>query len=382
MLVDGGRFADGFAQMFRGYTGRNDVDIVVCTHNDADHADGIIGFLQGGCSCREIWLPARWLSVLPYALQPTPIILKSLLNQAYEASAELKDLQRRREPEVIPLIELYGDFLSEKGESQTIAQSADTQDGATGWPTEVIPALERSGEDDGLVAALGSGSISIEVLFRFMHWLPSPDEEPEARLVLEALGAASRIRNIAREAFHRGVTVRWFAFNNRAAPTGGDRWLAPANSQLAASVEPVPQTRAMAALALTTINRESLVFWTGAGEGCRGVLFTADSDLDIDVGLPPSLDGFIVTAPHHGSEANKAVYQTVARRVSQDAVVNWVRSDGRFRSRPGATYLAARGRRFCTICRTPQPVPKQAVEFFARSGAWVRHKRTRPCACQ
>jgi beta-lactamase superfamily II metal-dependent hydrolase len=43
-LVDGGRSAQVFPYQFQRVTKRNGVDILVCTHNDADHAVAISVF--------------------------------------------------------------------------------------------------------------------------------------------------------------------------------------------------------------------------------------------------------------------------------------------------------------------------------------------------
>ena len=37
---------------------------MVCTHNDADHAQGILGFLRSSLTCKEVWLPGSWTTRL------------------------------------------------------------------------------------------------------------------------------------------------------------------------------------------------------------------------------------------------------------------------------------------------------------------------------
>jgi beta-lactamase superfamily II metal-dependent hydrolase len=59
VLVDGGRSVEGFRELFERVTGQREVDVVLCTHNDADHANGVLGFLRSGLGCREVWLPGR-----------------------------------------------------------------------------------------------------------------------------------------------------------------------------------------------------------------------------------------------------------------------------------------------------------------------------------
>jgi beta-lactamase superfamily II metal-dependent hydrolase len=87
VLVDGGRNPSGFADVFRKATKAHGVSVVVCTHNDADHANGIIGFLQSGFRCREVWLPGRWLSALPNVLKPFVDVLVELAADVEQVEA-------------------------------------------------------------------------------------------------------------------------------------------------------------------------------------------------------------------------------------------------------------------------------------------------------
>jgi hypothetical protein len=195
--------------------------------------------------------------------------------------------------------------------------------------------------------------------------------EPRRRLFLEALMAAKRIREIALEAYHRGIPVRWFEWDPPS-PGGGHDWLVPLNSRQIARVKPAPETLSVAYLALTVTNKESLVFWVPKKYAAGGVLFTADSDLNGMNFLPP--DGAIVTVPHHGSEANKRIYHVIKNQVF------WVRSDGRFRKRPCTEYLRGSGKRFCTLCRHPAS-RKQAVVFSQRGQTWIRGRNVGQCIC-
>jgi hypothetical protein len=197
-----------------------------------------------------------------------------------------------------------------------------------------------------------------------------------------AIQAAHRIRAIAIEAFHRGIPVRWFEFDP-VKPSGNVGALKPVNARIIARVRPLVG-RLLNILALTVLNKESLVFWAPPTDKHPGVLFTADSDLS-GVHLPRRLAGAIVTAPHHGSEANAKAYAAVAMAVQPyTSSITWVRSDGRYRSRPGQTYLGVSSRRLCTLCRPGWGTsrPKQTVYLFSRGGHWTRHHRTATCSCR
>ena len=391
VLVDGGRSVEGFPELFVRITGQSEVDVVICTHNDADHANGVLGFLRGGLGCREVWLPGRWLAALPHALRPSERLVLSLWEQAGEAAHNPGLLERteafRESRSRPPILEIYGDHLAESPNWRSTPSEPSSSPGGISetsedqWPRELIDDLEQSAEASDSISSYGDGFMGPD-RWRFWRWyLRSPIRDPEdlhAALFAGALAAAERIRSIAVAAYHNGTGVRWFEHDPSSA-SGGNSWLRSLNAKQISAVPPCPESEWLDFLALTTTNLESLVFWAPSNAR-SGVLFTADSDL---AGITlPNLEGAVVTAPHHGSDANGAAYQAIVRRISARPV-NWVRSDGRFfTSRPGSAYLNATGRRFCTLCRSPQPVPKQVVDFFARSGTWVRHRKTRPCACQ
>lgn len=132
-------------------------------------------------------------------------------------------------------------------------------------------------------------------------------------------------------------------------------------------------------LALTTSNKESLVLMSRGVGGEAPVLFTADSDLSFSQTIPWR-QRMIITAPHHGSDANSFAYGRFERETGRSFPAVWVRSDGRFfRSRPGKSYLRAYGDRFCTLCRGSS-YGKQDVRLRVGSRGW-QPESTRKCCC-
>ena len=396
VLVDGGRGSAGFAELFMQTTRAKGVDIVVCTHNDADHANGIIGFLEGGLECREVWLPGRWLGVLPHVLNPNPKVAEALAVQAREAAPALRE-RSRQAPDIRTLFEIYGDSMlgepfgydEESSSPLPISRPVEVTDG---WPGDLAEALEQALWDEWEWLREPWGWLLGWMPYWWRKLPPYPREwyiwrvacqDPVAcALFLGALDAAERIRRIAVAAYHRGVAVRWLEYT-ASSPQGGTRWLRPLYGREVAYVPPVPIDKLLCCLALTTSNRKSLVFWADLDD-CPGVLFTADSDLR-DVHQLPDLTGAIITAPHHGSEANANAYSKVSKHLgSSQANITWVRSDGCFQDRPGQSYLSAPGRRICTICRTRARQPKQAVRLLMRRRwrRWVRERGVRLCSCQ
>ncbi len=370
VLVDGGRSVSGFSELFQTTTRRDGVDILVVSHNDADHANGVLGFLDSGLRCQEVWLPARWTQVLSQALRPWEEVVGLLLEAVSRLSPEISSLEQYAET-------LDAQWRDEGEQWRDEGELLECSD--TGWPSALAESVERASEEEWeegwqsfpivypsyneYLALLACAGFPVSVL-----------RHSTSRVFRQALVAATRIRQIALAAFHRGIPVRWFEHSSK--PDGGLDWLQPLDARQAGVVRPIAPNRLLVYLALTIHNRESLVFWAPPPFAAGGVLFTSDSDLS-GVQLP-SMGRPIVTAPHHGSAANKVVYNLVARSCSRYPL--WVRSDGKFSGRPCQEYLS-QSERFCTLCRG-QNQPKQPIVFFACHHGWICDTGVQPCGCQ
>lgn len=347
--------------------------MAICTHNDADHANGILGFLEEGLKCNELWLPGRWLSALPSVLKPFVDVADELTTDIHESRPASNG---ERESTAPSSLEEYADCISttqpsNAGEEYSVSDQ--------GWPEPFIQMLEQAESCDNYQQLHGPWTLDVLYFRRFARYRTLSLKRE--KLLWSAIEAASRIRAIATAAFHRGIPVRWFEFNS-ANPSGGKSELRPINAREIARVRPLAGPL-LNWLALTVSNRESLVYWSPSTIHVPGVLFTADSDL-VDFNLPSDLDGSIVTAPHHGSESNSNAYNAVAKSSNGQPQIIWVRSDGRYRSRPGATFVNLANRKFCTICRQSYggSAQKQAVRFYARKGVWIQYPASVECSCK
>lgn len=379
VLVDGGRNSSAFPALFQAATGVDHVNVMICTHNDADHANGILGFLEAGLRCDKLWLPGCWLRALPTLLQPFDGVFDQLLTEVTSNETASSNVGRDRQPNLSP-IEIYAERLPVPFSDASTSDSG-TSVGKDGWPESLLEKLEVAERWDvrftwPLALERWNGSK--------VYWISRNLVRAQIELLWSAIEAAERIRDIATEAFHRGIPVHWFEFNT-GQPSGGYPTLKPVNSKEIATVHFPTGPSILAWLALTVANRESLVFWSPPATGHPGVLFTADSDLK-GAQLPQQLDGCIATAPHHGSEANANAYAVVTTAAAQNAAlpIVWVRSDGRYRNRPGSTYLGLASSRFCTICRAPGErwTDTQAVHLYSSGGEWKPNPPSRMCSCQ
>lgn len=373
VLVDGGRSRAGFPRMFRKFAKTDGVSVLVCTHNDADHANGILGFLESDLQCEEVWLPGRWLTVIPDLLEPLVKVTDVLTADIANARSKLKPGAQLAD---FSSIEKYAGSLSDRmdGESAPRDRLHTEQDG---WPRSCVALLDRAVSWD---AGPWPDSLSRADWRRHVRygWNVPSEKQP----LWSAIDAANRIRSIAIAAFHRGIPVRWFEFAPNA-PLCGTPALQPVNAR---EIFRARQRggRLLDFVALTVSNRESLVFWSPKSAQHPGVLFTADSDLS-GVGVPSALRGALITAPHHGSDANRDAYEAVKSKAPQDiSSTTWIRSDGRYRTRPGEVYLALSSRRICTMCRGAAEIftRKQAVCLYSRTGSWTPYKASALCSCR
>lgn len=375
LLVDGGRARRSFSNLFQKYTSTDYVHVAVCTHNDADHANGLIGFLEDGLKCDEIWLPGCWLSVLPDILKPFVEIVDTLVGNIFRNNISFSDDERR--PRSSPL-EMYGERLQDNPSPKEQGESGIPID-QDGWSESLISALEQAESWETV-------SWCHQIYFGVLHltYIEQGLRDPmNVQLLWSALDAASRVRDIAIIAFNRGIPVRWFQYELKN-PSGGETWLRPLNAREIIKVNP-PTRTLLDRLALTVSNKESLVFWSPPTDLHPGVLFTADSDL-AGIKLPSTeLCGAISTAPHHGSETNSKAYGKVAQAVhGASPTVTWVRSDGNYRSRPGKTYRALHiNQRLCTRCKptTGTTFKEQEVRLVSQNGTWAKHPQTNSCSC-
>lgn len=364
-LIDGGRSRIGFPKQFQRATKRKGVDVVICTHNDDDHAKGIIGFLQEGLHCKEVWLPASWTDRLNDLFHPERFIPELVDNVTKLGEAEVSNIRER---------DTLFEGLADRRETEEIKEAGETVD------AEAL--AERAlDENDG-----ENFELSFNPLF---YWYPcwwfslTPKLWTNPlyyRLFVEAIAAGNRIRQITQLAFHRGCRIRWFEYSQSKASGGIPGKLVPVNAREVFRVK-VNKLSALMYLALTTTNKQSLVFYSPGEDADPTVLFTADSDLSFQNTVPWSA-GMMITAPHHGSEDNIAAYKRFQKEMRNPTSTAWVRSDGRFKSRPGKSFLDLRGANvpvFCTLCRDASRLMQDLVFTGSRQG-WNPGK-TLPCSC-
>jgi metallo-beta-lactamase superfamily protein len=353
-MVDGGNSKRQAAVLLKRLVSDRHLDVVVCTHNDKDHAEGIRGLLESQTfSVAEVWLPGRWTDRLIDLCRYEGEFFRELVQQVGDTdAATLEDFA-----------EEFSDPLTRDGGGT----AGDNRE-------EEMP----SGEDNELLDAIDRALD--EPPWRWWSWSSWPTQS----LWADAIHAAERIRAIAIAARNAGCHLRWFdheLFRRGIQVHGGRQlFLLPTNSVEIASRPRRARLSALSYLALSVANRESLVFRSPEDDDAPGVLFTADSDLAFSDRALKVHEGDLVTAPHHGSGNNANAYAVVERLAGDCETLKWIRSDGRFRARPGQQYLARKAQAICTRCRGSSAV-EQCIELTGANGTWTALPSVHACHC-
>lgn len=345
IVFDGGRYPQFTPILFQKYSSKNEIDYLVCSHNDADHASGVIGLLSGIISVKEVWLPGQWRE----------IISEMHKNPDWEISI-WEDAQSE---DVTSLEDLVGK-VSEMNRDDSDQTEQDSNE-----------SLENKIDEICEVDEYGD-----QYSFSWRRWRVIRRLGVRQGLFFDAIDAADRILQIAKLAYAHGAKIRWFDHQkfkeNGHQPQGGENILRPLNS-----VEIGRFKRSsiglLYKLALSVANRESLVFVSQA-EGEPSVLFSADSNLEnVQIPVVNNSDEFLVTSPHHGSEANKCVYGLFIKNQP-----TWARSDMKSKRRPCAEYKN-QTKKFCTLCNRVSS-HKTALIFSSNANTWSTSNSS--CVCK
>lgn len=323
ILVDGGQNQSDIVTLLDNeHIPLNHINVIICTHYDADHINGIIGILKSRkYSFDEIWLPE---------------ILGSL---SYTITIKLWEIL---------------DYLRNHKESFNQVAASGSSD---------LPYQESC---DSQLDEINYSMLDFLVTSRDKYHFSSVIYNLNSELGENLYSACSLVKS----SLSSGANVRWFKYMNRVVDYNcGFNMVAKNAIETGITIYSTPQVF-LQALSLTRINKESLVFMY-SDEGSPNVLFTADSNLSFTKNIINLNEYSIVTAPHHGSDTNKKAYSKISGNN-----IYYVRSDRSQTKRPCAEYLLQTNR-FCTICRNKGPKQKVVLEFINRAILTAAKK----CSC-
>jgi hypothetical protein len=311
ILVDGGMHKQNILNLlYQEHIPDNHIDLLVCTHYDADHINGIIGILKSNkFTFKELWLPE---------------ILGSIGYTLSKKIGELfKDL---RENEV--------NIESENSECESIFKSQEDN--------EIHYDSKENNSFEAIDTKVLDDFLDHTKFWYFDHFFLSySDTDVNNKMMSMLNSTVSLISN----SLHSGAYIRWFKCSDYTHRTYGyDLYSENALQTDITLYSSKLFFLALYHLSLSDINKYSLVYLHHK-ENVPDILFSADSDLNFYLQPVALKDNSIITAPHHGSHNNDNAYQ----KISGNNLI-YVRSDRSQQKRPGPGYLS-QPQRYCTICR-------------------------------
>jgi len=385
ILVDGGHSSLSLSMALSSPdVAARELDIVVCTHADIDHAGGLVDLLdKRHIRVGEFWLPGAWGDALPALLSQPSLVMDALAQEMENWSPDAEGPSDQDEEEfetgLHARIAAERRSLLQDCHREVAVRDPDSKESKAGvrWLRDFLADDQRLEAGDTAAAkAFDRGRRLVRHRASALHL-----NEQQRSMWNRTIKTAERIRQIAVQAVRQDVPVRWFDFGEfaktRTAIGGEPGRLVPLNSiELLFPPRPV---EAMSYLArLTPVNEECLVF-LAEGERSRpwdvGVIFTGDSPLGFGTGYGDSFLGrnldeirtVVATAPHHGSESNKVAYQHM-NAVARVAI--WLRSGGSSRH-PGPTFRGLPDvMRVCTSCPHRGHARRLAVVHLSHPDCW------------
>lgn len=341
ILVDGGQNQTDIIKLLNKENLNNHIDLLVCSHYDADHINGILGVIKSKkYTFNEIWLPEIFGS-LGYSLSKKidEIFHSSRIN-SFNLDYDESLMENINEP------------LMKDNDFEKMMIKEDTQ---------------NLFED-----------IDNEVLDMFINNYPRHHRryyyELERNMNFKMFSSLLKITMLINHSLNSGAYIRWFKYAGEQKINFSYGYnLIPENAILS-DITIYDEKLFFKMLKLTTlsdINKYSLVFKYEEDCISPNILFCADSDLNFYSKKVYLNDNSIITAPHHGSSSNDIAYSKINGKN-----LIFVRSDRSQLKRPGKGYLS-QSIRYCTICRNF--TSKQKVEFLLSSNSFNTKSKT--CTC-
>jgi hypothetical protein len=335
-IVDGGKNKNTIVSKLKK-NGIVDINVVICSHYDNDHLNGIIGmFNSNKINIKELWLPDIFGDIA-FTLSRNP-----------EFALEL----------------LYGDIPNIQSEKETTLENY----------LEKQETIEQNDINEQVYIF----DISVlEYIWEKMNRFCSCRLFKFSADNIKYIVNIQKIMSLVIHATYSGVHIRWLKYKGTLTKKRISRYyeLYALNS-CEKNLQVYKRNNFYLALyVLSKINKESLVFQFEKA-GLPNVLFTADSDLGFCREEYIQLrDNSIVTASHHGSSANSCVYQIV-----QGNNLTYVRSDQITNKRPCKEYISLPVK-YCTVCNTITPKQQVTLEYDQNTQLWVP-VNTKHCSCQ
>lgn len=380
VLVDGGENQRDLCRLFKGVTGARHVDYLVCTHADADHINGLIGYLKDkSLRCSELWLP----SYIGYRVE-------DILERPEESLVEItKELRKRvfdflKEKDALDILEFKEAILRESPRSEELEKTARTifaegtlRDQGNSIQEALINSLGKSNfaHFDQFRIESSVRKLLEEVFFSYV-WEQYHDWLAIRSIAMSYVDLFKKMRGLIVAALKRGVRIRFFEFSKYLSYGGEPGFLEPVNSFEVVNLSALKRLGAglslLQILALSIQNEQSLVFISPRNECLPAALFCADSDLKFYQPIRWS-KGMVSTAPHHGSVSNDHAYWRFVVEGGGLTII-WLRTHHGSVNQLADFLISANGQHvestYCTGCQ------RISIELIPHNGQWKVVRKT------
>lgn len=341
------------------------IDLAICSHNDADHANGFIGLLKSNIPVKEMWLPGTWASII----HSVACFMKHECRLCNGRICWVRDyyIGMRYLKNDMDERQLYDELLSSPKEDISEGQLVEDIEYINLKMAQSCENCSKYNESE------------VGCHFCAKRLLDVSDYKMRRMRKTAAASKVNfdRIIKIAELAYKRCVNVRWFEPTNKSAKSKVGSNFILLNANPIAYVRQLGSPMLLAyALSLTVENEYSLIL-EYLHNDIPVVRFSADSNL-LCQGQQPYSNCIIVTAPHHGSKVNKDVYINIK---GNDII--WVRSDAtkKTQGRPCEEFKK-RIQKYCLSCKHRKPVISEICFVYDyNSKKWI-HQSGELCVCK
>ena len=355
------------------YKGIDKLDLAICSHNDADHANGFIELLKSGIQIKEIWLPGLWASIL--------LFVKENCNK--ESKVEWDDNYNGELDSLFSNKSMTCDSFN----SQLSYCVEMIKSNCFHFAYDMVSYLDRN--TSFLADFLYHDSQSFlkernvdnysdfqkEFLFLLKERQNHSRNEIIQRHCIDFLDfKLNKIIDIAHFAKRCGCIIRWFEPTSACSNEIIDYGFVSLNSKKMCIIkEPKNYMACLRLIKLTEENIYSLLFEYTKND-VPLIRFSADSNSTCQ-SVYPYFENIIVTAPHHGSAANANVYNSI-----QGNDIIWVRSDRMYYKRPCQEFKQQQNK-YCLACQRFNFISEICFEYNTWYKKWdyIRGER---CRCK
>jgi Metallo-beta-lactamase superfamily len=368
ILIDGGKDrGNKFPEKFLS-TGIKQLDLIVCTHADSDHAEGLINLLRSDddLTCKEIWIPAKWQRYIDkIKANRVGFIIKLIHEIKFKSqdkslvemvkSAE-KTYELEPEEKVFENVEsIYSNFSS----ITYCREMKDSNGYKTTNPSQYEKYLliklapsEVKHYSNGFLFELNGGGLILH-----LHGIGELTDS-QFEDFREALGKYGKLEALLDEVNKKSIKISWFELvENPMTKEDYDAYdeqglLTPlCHYKITTYTHKRSSEPILEMLPKYNPNKISLVLASKRTDTNPLIIFSSDSDFEKIENIP-SEENMLITVPHHGSKSNiEALDKCI--EVSKGKNPLWIRGDSHriTMSESFITKVKSLEKTYCTLCR-------------------------------